>query len=91
MRRKQKWIPLPLVQLAEDMAKHIRRKQEMGELYHFPPNVRGSQLLVMAVALGLRKIAEEVGYEIKERVEEEKSRRRLSDEERSFLEKLLGG
>ena len=90
MRRKQRWIPEKLIEMAEKIAEHIRKGQERGEFYQYPLGIRGSQLLIMALALGLREIAKEVGYSW-DRKEEAEEKKKISDRDREFLEKLTGG
>jgi len=49
------------------MAEFIRKKQSEGEFfgYQYPVNLKGSHLIVMAVAVGPKKIAQDIGYEPK--------------------------
>ena len=96
MKQKQRWIPVNLIDRAEDLARYIREGQEQGEFFRYPVNVKGSQLLVMALAIGLQKIAEDVGYPQDSGKGEKKPVRREGESEsegkdKDFLEKLMGG
>ena len=92
MKQKQRWIPVNLIKRAEDLARYIRKGQERGEFYQYPINLKSSQLLVMALAIGLKKIAEDVGYSW-EHSEKEKEKKPPEEKrkDRDFLEKLMGG
>ncbi len=94
MKQKQRWIPVNLIKRAEELAEYIRKGQEKGEFYHYPINVKSSQLLVMAIAIGLKKIAEDVGYissDTGNKRKKEEVSSDVSQEDRDFLEKLMGG
>ncbi len=84
-----------LIKRAEELAEYIRKGQERGEFYQYPINVKSSQLLVMAIAIGLKKIAEDVGYVssgVRKDSKAEKSKNEeVSREDKDFLEKLMGG
>jgi len=62
--RKQRWIPVTLIEMAERIALHIRKEQERGNLMNYPPNLTSAQVLNMALARGLAKMAEEVGMDL---------------------------
>ena len=83
-----------LIRQADKMAEFIRKKQSEGEFfgYQYPVNLKGSHLIVMAVAIGLKKIAQDIGYEPKaEKDEGEVGREETTKADRDFLEKLMGG
>ncbi|HID66007.1 MAG TPA: hypothetical protein EYP32_03945 [Aquificaceae bacterium] len=76
------------------MAEFIRKKQSEGEFfgYQYPVNLKGSHLIVMAVAIGLKKIAQDIGYEPKkDEGEGEEKKTKTTKADRDFLEKLMGG
>ena len=98
--RKQRWIPVPLIELAERIADHIRKEQSKGKLMDFPPNPSGAQVLNMALAKGLVRMAQEIGMtqaeiEKQEKLEPEPEKQTTppqeNDRARDFLEKLMGG
>jgi len=91
--RKQRWIPVTLIEMAERIALHIRKEQERGNLMNYPPNLTSAQVLNMALARGLAKMAEEVGMDLSvsnqrnRRQEEEAGEKdRENERARSFLE-----
>ena len=91
---RQRWIPINLIKKAEELALYIRQEQEKGRLYNYPVNLRGSQLLVMALNLGLQKIAEDVGYisaEPTQNTQKTPPRTDREGKDREFIEKLMGG
>ena len=100
--RKQRWIPVPLIEFAEKIAEHIRKEQARGNLMDLPPNPSGAQILNMALAKGLVKMAQEIGIEqVKfegqnhEESEPKPEQQSVPPQEnnraRDFLEKLMGG
>jgi len=72
MKSRQKWIPEHLIKRAEELAKYIRKEQQKGRLLFLPPNLNANQVLTIAIALGLQKLAEEVGLRGEEGITEER-------------------
>ena len=93
MRQKQRWIPTNLISRAEELAEFIRKAQEKGELYTYPVNPKGSQILVMALAIGLKTIAEDIGFSKSDiqGTEVKESEPKQDNKGKDFLEKLMGG
>lgn len=91
--RKQRWIPVKLIEKAERIASYIREEQEKGNLLDYPPNITGAQVLIMALAKGLVQMAQEVGVDFtKETVKSPEKTEGGEDRKktRSFLEELIG-
>ena len=71
MRKKPKLIPEHIVKKAEELAMWIREEQQKGRCLMFPPNINTNHVLLIALNLGLQKLAEEIGYEREEEKERE--------------------
>ena len=93
VQRKQKWIPVTLIEFAERLAGHIRDQQTKGRLMNMPLNPTPTQILNMALARGLSALAEDVGLDLSREGMERKETEEKKDgnEARDFLKKLMGG
>ena len=97
MKARQRWIPENLINMTQELARHIQEGQRRGEFFNYPINITPSQLLVMALAMGLKAIADDVGYSFstQEAQQSDNSGKErepaVSQEDRDFLENLAGG
>lgn len=93
VQKKQKWIPVTLIEFAERLAEHIRDQQTKGRLMNMPLNPTPTQILNMALARGLSALAEDIGLDLsrESRNRKEAEERKESEQARDFLKKLMGG
>ena len=92
-KKKQVWVYESLIERAKKLTSLIHTKQEKGELYEYPLCLSSSELINMALAVGLKEIEEKVG-EIEEdyrKEEKEEEMQKVKSEDSEFVKKLLGG
>jgi len=89
-RKKQVWVYESLIERAKRITSLVHMKQERGELCEYPLGMSTTELINMALAVGLKKIEERVGSAEEDYREEERVEK-TSKEDSEFVKKLLGG